>query len=666
MTNEIKEKMNTRPSFPEHAVVTGGMPYGNKDLHFGHVGGMFVHADTFARFLRDRIGGENVIFVSGTDCYGSPITESYRKECEAGTFSGSITDYAKMNHALQVETLNGFLIKPELFAASAFGRASEIHKEISDYFIETLHKNGHLTKTTTLQFYDPERGVFLNGRQVVGRCPISGCQSDKGYADECALGHQYPPSELINPKSALTGKTPEMVEVSNWYVKTDEMHDLLREWSAELKARPSTRPFSAAAIEEFLEPPVIYLKRDYLDELDGLKGELPGFELRDDGKNKASVALVFDRLAEREAACELLSGKGINFRTGKTLVPFRLTGNIEWGVPAPALEGLGNLTVWVWPESLWAPISFVQTFLEVKGEDRDGWKRWWCGKTSGVYQFIGQDNIYFYGPAQTSMFLGMQGEQPSAVPAEDQLLLTNIVANSHLLFLDKKVSSSSEIKPPLARELLDYYTPEQLRAHFLGLGLGIRSVGFNPKPLNPRANENDSDPVLKEGNLLTNVFNRVARSCFYTAQKYCGSAVPSRPLSAEAADMAVEAVLDYERLMSRCEFHQVMNLLDTYIRGINKYWSKYMKEADAADDTEKRLDILADCLHMVRVAAVLTHPVAPSGSEMLADYFNLGCDFFTWENIFRPIADLVPPSHKLKFLEPRVDFFAKHPSQLGE
>jgi methionyl-tRNA synthetase len=64
-----------RPHFPARAIITAGMPYGNKNLHFGHVGGVFVPADFFARFLRDRIGRENVIFVSGTDCYGSPIME---------------------------------------------------------------------------------------------------------------------------------------------------------------------------------------------------------------------------------------------------------------------------------------------------------------------------------------------------------------------------------------------------------------------------------------------------------------------------------------------------------------------------------------------------------------------------------------------------------------
>ena len=80
MTQEPLDR--PRPSFPRRAVITGGMPYGNKELHFGHIGGIFIHADVFARFLRDRLGPENVIFVSGTDCYGSPIVEHHRKLVE--------------------------------------------------------------------------------------------------------------------------------------------------------------------------------------------------------------------------------------------------------------------------------------------------------------------------------------------------------------------------------------------------------------------------------------------------------------------------------------------------------------------------------------------------------------------------------------------------------
>ena len=81
------EFVRPRPNFPKKAVVTGGMPYGNKLLHFGHVG-MAVRADIFARFLRDRIGKENVVFVSGTDCYGSPAVEAFRKLQQAGSRRG--------------------------------------------------------------------------------------------------------------------------------------------------------------------------------------------------------------------------------------------------------------------------------------------------------------------------------------------------------------------------------------------------------------------------------------------------------------------------------------------------------------------------------------------------------------------------------------------------
>ena len=111
--------------------------------------------------------------------------------------------------------------------------------------------------------------------------------------------------------------------------------------------------------------------------------------------------------------------------------------------------------------------------------------------------------------------------------------------------------------------MLEYYTAEQLRAHFLGLGLGIRSVGFQPKPLNPAASEKDSDPVLKEGNLLANVFNRAVRSCFYTAQKYNDGKIPVRGISKQVLEDAYNTILEYERLMYEYNFHLVMNLMDT-------------------------------------------------------------------------------------------------------
>jgi methionyl-tRNA synthetase len=658
---------NDRPVFPKRAIVTAGMPYGNKELHLGHIGGVFIHADTFARFLRDRIGKENVIFVSGTDCYGSPILEHYRQLIDNNEFDGTIEDFVDMNHKFQKEVLELYHIDINLFAASGIGRFKEIHRDVCYDFINRLYSSGHLVKMTTSQFFDTELNVFLNGRQVVGRCPIAGCKSERGYADECSLGHQYMPADLINPRSTLTGKKPELKDVTNWYFKLDSFHDLLLEWIDKYKERLDSRLFVEKSIREFLEPPVIYVKKDQLDLLDEIKNIIPPYSLRDE-ENKSSVPLVFNNLKSREKACLLLNEHSIRFRTGKTLVPFRLTGNIEWGIPAPSLEGLDNLTIWVWPESLWAPISFTMAFLEHKNIDKNSWKNWWSSKESKVYQFIGEDNIYFYGPVEMAMFIASQGGNPSIDPPEGQLQLPELIVNNHILFLDKKASSSGKIKPPTARELLNYYTPEQLRAHFLGLGLGIRSVGFKPKPLNPKASDKDSDPVLKEGNLLSNVFNRAVRSCFYTTQKYFNGKLPVGDISSDILENSKKVILEFEKLMYRCEFHLVMNLMDTYIRNMNKYWSKNIRQADNNDDNTLRYQILIDTFHMVRTATVLMHPIAPEGTEMVREYLNIGGEFWNWDRIFEPLYSFIdnPAEHKLKFLEPRTDFFKKHPTQIKQ
>ena len=136
------------------------------------------------------------------------------------------------------------------------------------------------------------------------------------------------------------------------------------------------------------------------------------FKIKEDNQNKTSFTLEYNVLKEREKACAVLVENGIRFRTGKTLVPFRLTGNIEWGVPVPEIQGLKGLTFYVWPESLWAPISFTKTYLENSNINKKDWRDWWCDPEAQVYQFIGEDNIYFYGPAEMAMFLALQGKNP--------------------------------------------------------------------------------------------------------------------------------------------------------------------------------------------------------------------------------------------------------------
>jgi methionyl-tRNA synthetase len=662
---EKKYSRENRPVFPKRAVVTGGMPYGNKLLHFGHIGGVFVFADVYARFLRDRIGTENVVFVSGTDCYGSPIEESFRKLKEEG-YSGSILDFVTSNNAKHKETLARYLISPDIFDGSAIGEAGENHQRYTKEFIETLYKNGHLEKITTKQFFDESAGIFLNGRQVIGKCPVAGCGSSKAYADECDLGHSYLPKDLINPKSTVSGETPVMKDVTNWYYKLPRDLDILRDYVDSVKGEKTTRAVVSKTIAEFLEPPVIFVMNDYREKFDTIAKNLIGYEIIEDPK-KSSFTIKFKNLAHREAAEDILAAEGIRFRAGKTLVPFRLTGNAAWGLEAPVLEDEPSSTVWVWPESLWAPISFSQTVLKRRGLPENSWRDWWCSEDARVYQFIGQDNIYFYCVAEPAMFIGTNAADMH-LPKDNELQIPTFVANHHILFLDKKASSSGEIKPPMADELLDFYTPEQLRMHFLSLGLGMRSVSFQPKPFNPIAKPEDSDPVLKEGFLLNNVYNRIVRTCLYEVQKEGKNSLPVGDVSEEITALAEEAILEYEQYMYRFEFHQVTYVLDSFIRKISKYMSRMKTETDKSGDGEKRRIWLTDVFYGIKTAQTLLHPIAPEGTELVREYLNLPESIYSWDRVFDKLTDIFPgeTEHEVKNIPPRFDFFKKHESQLAE
>lgn len=664
-----KTSRQQRPPFPKRAVVTAGMPYGNKDLHFGHVGGLFVHADVYARFLRDRLGTENVIFVSGTDCYGSAVQVTYDELVEKGEFTGTIEDFVSMNHFKQKSVLAQYGIVPDLYAASALGAAGEIHQRFSREIFRALYRAGYLTRMETTQFFDEENDMFLHGRQVRGRCPIQGCKSEFAYADECSLGHQYNPEELIAPVSTISGKSPQRRQVQNWFFDLEQFAPLLRERQTYLDQCPNVRKYLLSVIDEFLRTPMIYVKKEQMEQVLALRTELPTFHIVSEEK-KASDALVFATLADRSAACQMFESNQIRYRTGKTLVPFRLSGNIPWGIRVPNTEGVEDLTFWIWPESLWAPISFTQAYLQAQKQSQspDAWKRWWASKDACVYQFIGEDNIYFYAVAQTGLFLALQhAPEKAALPKDGELQLTTIVPNRHVLYMNRKASSSGTQKPPKAHELLDHYTQEQLRMHFFHLNLASNSVSFAPKSFSQQGDAREYDPVLYEGNILTNIFNRLIRSCFYYMQKYFNGTLPLCAVSPVAVQRAESLILAYEHAMYQFDFGKVIDLLDGYLRDANKYWDAQSKAVAASEDAAQRAQVLVDSFHAVRVATTLLHPIVPDGAEAVRAYVAVGAELWDWSHIFEPLSYFIadPSSHRMRFLAPRVDFFKKHESQLG-
>ncbi len=657
-----------RPEFPKRAVITGGMPYGNKALHFGHIGGVFVHADTYARFLKDRIGNENVIFVSGTDCYGSPIITSHKDYCEKENKDISVEDYVHNFHEMQKETLEAYDVDLSLYATSAFGDSGQVHKKVSEVVFNLLHDHGFLKKMSCPQFYDPAHGSYLNGRQVLGKCPYEGCKSEKAYADECDLGHQYPPEDLIDPISVLSNVAPELKNTDNWYFDLERFAEPLKKLVEQLKADRNVRQVVIKTLEEFLFPPALHIKRKEFEPLsDKFIASLGG--VLEDIEKKPSVTITYNDLDERDIAKKLLDDNNVRYRSGKTITPFRLTGNIDWGVPVPSADGLDDLTFWVWPESLWAPISFTKAYLDsIKSEDP--WTKWWTDEETKVYQFIGEDNIHFYGLPEMAMLMGyhaaMNNDDDKDMATLDiaPINFPHLVANHHILFMNEKASSSGAIKPPMAHELLNYYTSDQLRMHFLSLGLSKRSVSFNPMALDETFTNKNEDPVLKDGALLTKVFNRIVRSCFYTSEKYSDLKIPTLEVSEEVRNLMERAVYDYERAMSRHEFHQVIITLDSVIRKLSKYWSKHMKIADTDDNNDLRLQILADMFYGVKVTLTLLHPVVPTSAENVKDYLDLEDSLWSWDHIFDTVYDHMsdPSTHTIKGIPPKFDFFANHPS----
>ena len=706
--------MESRPAWPRRAIVTAGEPYGNKGLHFGHVGGVFVPADFFARFLRDRLGRENVIFTSGTDCYGSPIMESYRKLRENEGYDKSISEYVESNHSRQAATLNNYGISCDIYGGSGLEPAAPIHEQVTAEVVNRLHERGVISKRSTLQFFDTSANTFLNGRQVIGRCPIQGCKSEKAYADECDLGHQFEPEELIAPKSQLTGEVPELRPVDNLYFDLPAYLDFMKDYTAELARDPQVRSVVSKTMEEWLLPAQLYIQNKFREAFAAIESELPEHTIVEPEGNKSSFTVVFPSWKERDEAHAVLGRGGVRFRSGKALVPFRITGNITWGVPVPEIDGVHNVTCWCWPESLWAPISYTRAVLArdakrlgitegVAAQDAAlmgepsadstqvpeppyahgslDWHDWWCSDDAAIYQFIGQDNIYFYCIAQTAMWKALDWN----------LHQSTVSANYHLLYMGKKASSSSQTPPPPADDLLNHYTCEQMRAHWLSLGLSEKPVSFSPKAYDTRVSGKDKDgneiracddkrvidPALKEGALLTGVFNRLARSCFYGVAvkegdeaSYRTGCIPAGEPSAEVMEASQQAALAFEQYMYKFETHHALSVCDEYLRTANKRWSDASKAAKNAGDDNAMTQALVNAFHELRVATILMHGIVPAGCELICEYFDIDpVSFFSWDHIFESTDCFIESlgetagEHAVKPLPPRFDFFAKHPSQ---
>ncbi|MDA3881346.1 MAG: methionine--tRNA ligase [Prolixibacteraceae bacterium] len=204
----------------KRTLITSALPYANGPVHIGHLAGVYVPADIYARYLRMK--GEEVAFIGGSDEHGVPITLKAKNE---GITPQDVVD---KYHNIIKDSFARFGISFDVYSRTT----SKIHHETASEFFRKLYDDGKFIEKTNEQYYDEEAGQFLADRYIVGTCPK--CNNEKAYGDQCeSCGSSLNATDLINPKSMLSGSVPVMRETKHWYLPLDEYEPWLKEWILE-------------------------------------------------------------------------------------------------------------------------------------------------------------------------------------------------------------------------------------------------------------------------------------------------------------------------------------------------------------------------------------------------------------------------------------------------
>ncbi len=204
----------------KRTLITSALPYANGPVHIGHFAGVYLPADIYARYL--RLCGRDVLFVGGSDEHGVPITLRAKKE---GVTPQDIVD---RYHALIKDTFERFGVSFDIYSRTS----SEVHHRMASDFFRTLYDKGVFLEKESDQYYDEEAGQFLADRYITGTCPH--CGNEHAYGDQCErCGTSLSPTELINPRSAISGSAPVMRRTKHWYLPLDQYEPFLRQWILE-------------------------------------------------------------------------------------------------------------------------------------------------------------------------------------------------------------------------------------------------------------------------------------------------------------------------------------------------------------------------------------------------------------------------------------------------
>jgi methionyl-tRNA synthetase len=605
---------------PSKVIVTAGMPYANGPLHLGHLAGAHVPADIYARYTRMLIGDENVLFVNGNDDHGST------SEVAALQAGKPIREFIDSIHERQRETLKSYSISTNVFTGTSRPECYPLHSEYSQNFLRKLFANGMLEKRVTKQWYDPKMSRFLQDRFVRGTCP--NCGNTEAYSDQCEVcGTAFSASELMNPRSQISDAKPELRDTAHWWLDMWKVADPLKAW---IESKQKTwRP---AVYSEVANTVLIGLRFENVHEpkYKEIKESLPKHKSRYVAGKK--VECLFDTKAELATAQSALETNGIPSTITDNWAHRPITRDVSWGIPVPPEldPDMVGKTLYVWPDSLIAPIPFTQVALEQSGRPKDDYKKFWCDPNASVVQFLGQDNVFFYVIMQGAMWLGSQ-KDPLKLPGLGDLQMTDILSVFHLMVGGEKMSKSTG----------NFYTGDQL-LHEKGFAADQVRYFLALLSLPVKASNFDFDQFAERNKFLAGPLNASFEKPISAVHSKFGGTVPDGKLLEKVEQETMKLVQKYLRSMDKGDYSVLLGQIENYARLINSLFTQYKPHDDRAPEGERR-DALYSCFYVLKNLMIMLYPFVPTTMEQLRLSLNLGVDVFAIDQL----GTAIPVGHKI-------------------
>jgi methionyl-tRNA synthetase len=614
---------------PERTVVTAGMPYANGPLHIGHLAGAHVPADIYSRWQGLLIGRKNVLFVNGTDDHGSTSEVAAMK---AGL---PMREFIDGIHTKQRETLRRYSIGVDTYTGTSRPECFPAHKELAQNFIRKLYHNGMLEKRKSNQWYDPKLNRFLPDRYVKGKCPNPSCDNESAYSDECdKCGMQYDPSQLGNPKSAISDAIPVMKETVHWWLDMWKVSEVLRVW-IQSKEGVWRKPVLAEVLGTVL--PTLSFDATLEPKYKEIKAQLPKHKPRYAPGKK--IALQFESKDDMAKGQAELKSHGIETILVDGWAHRSITRDVSWGIPLPVdLDpDMAGKTLYVWPDSLIAPISFTQVALQESGRDPAKYAEFWRNPNSRVYQFLGQDNVFFYVIMQGALWLGTQ-DDPMRLPQSGELQLTDVFGCFHLQVNGEKMSKSRG-NFYSGDQLLDEkgYTADQIRYFLATLSLPEKASNFDFAALDER------------NKFLAGPMNAAFEKPISAVHSKFGGKVPEGVLNEKVVAETLQVARRYVKAMDRSEYSNLLGAIENYARSINSMFTQFKPHDDRFPE-EARKNALYTCFYVLKNIMIMLYPFVPETMDRLRQSLKLPPEVFTIDELGKPI----PGGHEIG---PKLQYF---------